>query len=124
MISAPSSSACWAACWAPGALPPSSFTSSWISGLLNSASAISAALRIDCAATAAFPLADSGRIRPTLTLPSPILLDDCAGPPGCEPDSRSPTEKLPEQPASRNADASAANHGDDGRAGEEVHACI
>ena len=69
MISAPSSSTCCAACWAPGALPPSSFTRSWISGLLNSASAISAALRIDCAATPALPLADSGRMSPTLTLP-------------------------------------------------------
>ena len=107
MISAPSSSACWAACCAPGALPPSSFTSSWMSGLLNSASAISAALRIDCAATAALPLADSGRIRPTLTLPSPILLVDCAGAGRLrEPGMRSPTEKLPEQPASRTADAS------------------
>jgi hypothetical protein len=123
MISAPSSSACCAACWAPGALPASSFTSSWMSGLLNSAIAISAALRIDCAATAALPLADNGRIRPTLTLPSPIFADDCGGVAGCEPGSRSPTEKLPEHPASRNADARAANQGDDRRAGAKVHAC-
>ena len=49
MISAPSASACCAACCAPTRVPPSSFTRSWMSGLLNSASAISAALRIDSA---------------------------------------------------------------------------
>ena len=35
MISAPSSSACWAACWAPGALPPSSLTRSCRSGTVE-----------------------------------------------------------------------------------------
>src|SRR6516165_46655 len=43
-----------------------------MSGPLNSASAISAALRIDWAATAALPLADNGRISATLTLPRPM----------------------------------------------------
>jgi hypothetical protein len=79
MISAPSARACWAACWAPDALPPSSLTRSWIFGLLNSASAISAALRMDCAATPALPLAESGRIRPTLTWPAPMVVPGAAG---------------------------------------------
>src|ERR1700720_2822798 len=113
MISAPSSSACCAACCAPGALPPSSLTRSWRSGLLNSASAISAALRMDWAATAALPLADNGRIRPALTLPSPILLDGCDGAPGEEPKSG----RFPEQPASTTMDASAAHHGEKARTG-------
>ena len=56
MISAPSSSACCAAGCAPCGVPPSSFTSSWMFGFLNSASAISAAFFIDCAATPALPL--------------------------------------------------------------------
>ena len=62
MISAPSSIACCAAACALCGLPPSSFTSSWMFGFLNSASAISAAFFIDCAATPALPGADSGRI--------------------------------------------------------------
>jgi hypothetical protein len=119
MISAPSSSACWAACCAPAALPASSFTSSWRSGLLNSASAISVASRMDWAATAALPLADKGRIRPALTLPSPIgVVVGCDGAAGV--DRRS--ERLPEQPASKRMDASAANHGER-RAGCEPQAC-
>ena len=40
-------------------------------GFWNSASAISAAFFIDCAATPALPAPDSGRIRPTLTCPVP-----------------------------------------------------
>ena len=52
MISAPSASACCAACCAPRGVPPSSFTRSWMFGLLNSASAISAAFFIDCATDA------------------------------------------------------------------------
>ena len=39
-------------------------------GFWNSASAISAAFFIDCAATPALPDADSGRINPTLTWPA------------------------------------------------------
>src|SRR5260370_27163987 len=74
MIAAPSASAGCAPCWAPGAVPASSLTSSCRSGLLNSASAISAAFFMDCAATAALPLPDKGRIRPTLTRPAPIGL--------------------------------------------------
>src|SRR5215470_2893163 len=111
MISAPSSSACCA----PGAPPPSSVTRSWRSGLLNSASAISAALRMDCAATAALPLADNGRIRPALTFPSPILAAGWDGAPGEEPKSG----RFPEQPANKMMDASAAHHGDEARAGRE-----
>src|SRR6266446_6706593 len=85
----------------------------WRSGLLNSASAISAALRMDCAATAALPLADNGRIRPPLTFPSPILVEGCDGAPGEEPKSG----RFPEQPASTTMDASAAHHGEEARAG-------
>ena len=48
-----------------------------MSGLLNSLSASSAALRIDCAVTPALPGAPSGRMRPTLTCPSPIWLPPC-----------------------------------------------
>src|SRR5262249_48873268 len=69
--SAPSPSACCAACWAPLELPPSSFTRSWTLGLLNSASAISAAFFIDTATVPALPPADSGRISATRTLPVP-----------------------------------------------------
>src|SRR6478736_9111310 len=119
MISAPSSRACCAACCAPGALPPSSFTSSWRSGLLNSASAISAALRMDCAATVALPLADNGRIRPALTLPSPILVVGCCGAPGEEAKSG----RFLEQLASKPIDASAASHAEQARAGREPQAC-
>src|SRR5262245_5647850 len=79
MISAPSSIACWAAACAPCTLPPSSFTRSWMLGALNSARAISAAFFMDCAASAALPLADSGRMRPTLTCPVPIALPCCGG---------------------------------------------
>src|SRR5262247_1183402 len=81
-----------------------------------SASAISAALRMDCAATAALPLADNGRIRPALTFPSPIWLAAGDGAPGEEPKSG----KFPEQPASRTMDASAAHHGKEARAGREL----
>src|SRR6202048_565950 len=51
-------------------------------GFWNSASAISAALFIDCAATPALPAADSGRIMPTLTPPVPTATDCCGGPAG------------------------------------------
>ena len=51
-------------------------------GFWNSASAISAAFFIDCAATPALPAADSGRIRPTLTCPLPTACGCCAGPAG------------------------------------------
>src|SRR5262249_41848527 len=79
------------------------------------ASAISAALRMDCAATAALPLADNGRIRPALTLPSPILLEGCDGALGAEPKSG----RLLEQPANKAMDASATHHGEEARAGRE-----
>ncbi len=58
-------------------------------GFWNSASAISAAFFIDCAATPALPAADSGRINPTLTCPVPTASGCCGGPAGpasgCEP---------------------------------------
>ena len=84
------------------AVPPSSFTRSWMSGALNSASAISAALRIDCAATPALPRADSGRIRPTLTWPVPIVAPGgaCALCGGGDGDVNELSRlELPEQPA-------------------------
>src|SRR5579862_2113086 len=43
-------------------------------GFLNSASAISAAFFIDCAATPALPCADSGRISPTRIWPLPTVV--------------------------------------------------
>src|SRR3984893_6599421 len=82
MISAPSSRACCVPCWAPGALPPSSLIRSWILGFWNSASAISAAFFMDCAATPALPLPDSGRINPILTCPVPTATGCAAGPEG------------------------------------------
>src|SRR5216684_1736739 len=42
-------------------------------GSPSSASAISAALRMACPAAPAFPLADSGKIKPTLKSPVPRL---------------------------------------------------
>src|SRR3954451_16816325 len=86
MISAPSSSACCAPCCAPCGLPPSSLNSSWMLGFWNSASAISAALRIDCAATPALPAADSGRMTPTLTCPVPATCGGCGAPEGPDDD--------------------------------------
>src|ERR1700692_849768 len=82
MISAPSSSACWAPCCAPCWLPASSLIRSWILVLRNSESAISAALFIDWAATRALPAADSGRISATLTCPVTTANGCCAGPAG------------------------------------------
>src|SRR5262245_18476012 len=105
MISAPSPIACCAACWAPGAVPASSLTKSWRFGLVNSDRANSAALFIDSAARPALPLADSGRMRPTLTWPLPIAVPGCAGGGGA------PLQKLlpgkPEQPATTAAKANA-----------------
>src|SRR5664279_2251333 len=90
MISQPSSSACWVPACAPCGLPASSLIRSWMLGFWNSASAISAAFFIDCAATPALPAADSGRINPTLTCPVPTASGCCGGPEGpgsacCEP---------------------------------------
>ncbi len=91
------------ACRAASAVPPSSLTRSWMFGALNSASAISAALRIAWPARPALPPADSGRISPTLTWPVPMRRrraaawralrrrDDVGVTESCE---------LPEQPAS------------------------
>src|SRR5262249_46173561 len=56
-----------------GALPASSLSRSCRSATLNSASAISAALRIEVPATPALPAAVSGRMSPTLTCPAPVL---------------------------------------------------
>src|SRR6516164_2333660 len=82
MISAPSPSACCAPWAAPCGLPPSSLMRSWILGFWNSASAISAAFFMDCAATPALPEADIGKINPTLTWPVPATLGCWAGPAG------------------------------------------
>src|SRR5262249_958499 len=101
IISAPSSTACCAAFCADCALPASSLASSWMSGLLNSARAISAALRMDWAAIAALPAPESGRTSAALTCPVPMLVDGWEGAPDGELGRRSPREKLPEQPASR-----------------------
>src|SRR3954471_20911746 len=84
MISAPSSSACCVPCCAPCGLPASSLIRSWILGFWNSASAISAAFFIDCAATAALPAADSGRINPTLTCPVPATSGSRGAPEGLQ----------------------------------------
>src|SRR5579859_2519188 len=78
-MAAPSSSACCAAARAASGLPASSFTRSWISGDLNSVSAISAALRMAWPASPALPPADSGRISATLTWPVPIVVPASGG---------------------------------------------
>src|SRR5882724_7117654 len=108
MISAPSSSACCVPWLALCGLPPSSLIRSWILGFWNSASAISAAFFIDCAATPALPAPDSGRINPTLTWPVPATSGCCAGPvgPGCELNGLENELRLccrPEQAPSRGA---------------------
>src|SRR5262245_32058017 len=85
MISAPSSSACWAPCCAPWGVPPSSLIRSWMFGFWNSASAISPAFFMDCAATPALPDPDRGRISPTLTWPLPATAGCWGGPAGALP---------------------------------------
>src|SRR6476469_10583360 len=75
---------------------------------------------MDCAATAALPVADSGRMRPTLTLPVPIL-GDAGG--GALVDVPAPRSPIPEQPASRRRDAKTASHGEEARTGREFQAC-
>src|ERR1700687_3413070 len=102
MISEPSSSACWVPCWAPCGLPASSLIRSWMLGFWNSASAISAAFFMDCAATPALPAADSGRINPTLTRPLPATGGSCGGPAGCELNGLE-RELMPAQAPSRGA---------------------
>ena len=82
-------------------------------GELNSASAISAALRIAWPARPALPPADSGRMRPTLTWPVPIVAAGagggvCAG--GARGETAAScwkTLEAPEQPA-RSAHRSAS----------------
>src|SRR5436853_1727270 len=80
-------------------------------GLLNSASAISAAFFIDCAASPALPAADRGRISATLVPPVPTVWAACGGPGGgsglLPPNlNRSPPGN-PEHAATRMADAAA-----------------
>src|ERR1700688_3863381 len=114
MISAPCSSACCVPWPAPCGLPPSSLINNWMLGFWNSASAISAAFFIDCAATPALPAAESGRINPTLTCPLPTASGCCVGPDapasGCEPNGLENCPKLratsPEQAPSRGAPSS------------------
>jgi hypothetical protein len=113
MTWAPSSIACVATIRANCGFPASSFTSSWMSVLENSASAISAAFFIDCAAVPALPPADSGRINATLYCPPPISLAACcgpAGPGGGASDRGVPVPALlPAQPASPAAANDAAD---------------
>src|SRR5260370_25214054 len=77
-------------------------------GLLNLASAFSAAFFIDWAASPALPAADSGRMRATFICPVPSDWLGCAGPgggallPPLLKLNRSPAEN-PEHPASRPA---------------------
>jgi len=91
-------------------------------GFWNSASAISAAFFIDCAATPALPAADNGRIRPTLIWPVPtgerLLLR--ARPPAarrrvsadCTP-AQAPSKGVPRmRPGRRAASRRAAGHQD------------
>src|SRR4051794_35868413 len=78
-------------------------------GFWNSASAISAAFFIDCAARPALPEADSGRTNATLTCPVPTARGCCAGPgagPACELNGLDIWSRLccaPEQAPSRGA---------------------
>src|SRR6202011_1788927 len=58
---------------------------------------------MDLAARAAFPVAESGRMRPALTWPVPMLVVGCAAVLAGEVGSRSLTEKLPEQPVTSSA---------------------
>jgi len=55
-----------------------------MSGFENSASAISAALRIEAATAAPLPEADSGRISATFTCPAPTWVGCADGGGGCE----------------------------------------
>src|SRR3954454_12634109 len=79
---------------------------------------------MDCAATAALPVADSGRMRATLTLAVPIV-GEAAG--GALVDGPVPRSPIPEQAASRRRDARVAsptaNDGKVARAGRELQAC-
>src|ERR1700732_4946065 len=58
---------------------------------------------MDLAARAAFPVAESGRMRPALTWPVPMLVVGWAAVLAGEVGSRSLTEKLPEQPVTSSA---------------------
>ena len=64
--------------------------------------------------------ADSGRMRPTLTLPVPIV-GEAGG--GALVDGPAPRSPIPEQPASRRRDAKTASHGEEARTGREFQAC-
>src|SRR5712671_7175526 len=80
-------------------------------GSLSSANAISAALRMAWPAAPAFPLADSGKIRPTLKSPAPRLgIDSDAITPGATAllRDRSPEFSVPLHPAKHIAATSAA----------------
>src|SRR3979490_11195 len=75
-------------------------------GLLNSASASSAALRIDWPARPALPLAESGSTKATLTWPVPIALRaDCSDGGGGELEAN---RSLFETPPPEQADCKAA----------------
>src|SRR4029077_17551846 len=74
---------------------------------------------MDCAATAALPVADSGGMRPTWTLPVPILGEGG----GALVDVPAPRSPIPEQPASRRRDTKTASHDEEARTGREFQAC-
>jgi len=65
------------------------------------------------------PLADNGTIRAALTAPSPIWVVGCEG----APDGEARSGRLPEQPASKRIDASAASPEEAVCAGHERQAC-
>src|SRR5260370_39125348 len=58
---------------------------------------------MDLAAGAAFRVAESGRMRPALTWPVPMVVVGCAAVLAGEVGSRSLTERLPEQPVTSSA---------------------
>src|SRR5262249_47957447 len=109
MTSAPSSSACCAACWAPGALPASSLSRTCRSATLNSASAISAALRIEVPAPPALPAAEGGGTSPPLPCPPRIRRVVAGAAAGGVPQKMSAGE-FPPQAASREVAKSIAAH--------------
>src|SRR6185369_10489240 len=91
-----------------------------MSGLLNSASAISAAFFIDCATVPALPPADIGRISPTLTAPAPMVAPDWGGAPAAVP--RFIGSEMLEH-AAKIASTPASNPPTQARRGRGIEAC-
>src|SRR5262249_60652642 len=94
---------------APGGLPPSSLIRSCSSVPLTSASASSAALRIEVPAAPALPLAESGRMSPALTWPVPMLPPPSGGLDTADVPVKLSPGDIPEQAASDTAASSTAN---------------